>query len=1221
MGTILALIFICAAFFAGVRVGKRSTSHTDSAAQAKAIAWREGYDAAIKFAKQQTPPAQRSTTESARPVAHPLPDPPRSSQPSASQPSHNELPAQAIYGPPANRFPPVPVPQIVPTLSAEEQAAQAAEAKVRRELRNINVTLYVAALLIVSAAALFLSFALPPTAKLIALFFLTALAYGGGLVVHAAKKSLRPAATAFVGTGLALLPLSAIATYNTLTISGPSIWLKFSLIGTLAVGYATIRLRSQVLSWIAVLVLVSTTMAGAATIQRGVLYYLLLLLALSIVLLLLATRSRRLRESVFYRSVSSTAQLLPGLVLLLALVLLGVLSARDYLWIFFLLTLQLLLTVRLLREHRLLRLYAARLSAVLFVLAGCYYLDFSGSLSTLVLGFGLALQAVLVLLFGDSYRRKFALSSSAWRIERGVLWAATVACLLWTYLDRAPGVVTWPLNYVVVPVFLCLTLPALARKAKIEVVALVLLSVLPLADFAADPWRMLPSLMLGILFLSLTHYRSTAGWQLVLGHARFALVLCVGVAVTRSIATFAGQERTTELMLASIVGLWVPALGYWVADLRHRRLVREPQATHLVGRMGVGALLLVLGLSSLRSNNLSLDSGPEFLGLSLFAWFTLGLLATTLMVLTSGWILSVLKPAAQQNPIRGISIGLLVLLYLYSFVPAHWWLALLVAVLLIGHALAEARRVRQRNWTRGYVVLAQLSFSSGLWWLVERSGFDHHGQFVFLILSVLIPQLARMFLAWRSAKGLSPVMRYLSIALLVLVPLSTAMYALVGQGADRGVLLVVALLVGSHGTMVFLADPHSGHGRQFYLGAPIIALVSLSLIPAWSMRADTGWIHTPWWTMHTALLMLAVLSLVALGAEWFWRQRDTLRFATGLGIGLPLLVMVVLSPSLGWLLLLSLILAVSLTLMVHTRSLGLYALGAGFAIFSATYNAVQLWLSHQVITRMDPLDLSWVLLGTALLLFLLAAFHGRFAEPLSRYPQLDAESKDPLGEASRIYFGLMLVAVLCTGVIWHVTQDAALPVIAGAGLIVAVAVSVRHFELPAAYRSIAIDGIIALTCLLNLSSYAIVESTPKFSSIIAYVSFVFVVLTVWREVVVLARLARIYTLIASALASLCLLATVADGNSLAQIYGLVFFAGLIAWGLKMGERLYIWWGAIAITLSVLWMLCSLAFLWLVFLGFGLIIAAVLKLVKVDAGAAPPEVSQEPSQTRGPDSKH
>ena len=127
----------------------------------------------------------------------------------------------------------------------------------------------------------------------------------------------------------------------------------------------------------------------------------------------------------------------------------------------------------------------------------------------------------------------------------------------------------------------------------------------------------------------------------------------------------------------------------------------------------------------------------------------------------------------------------------------------------------------------------------------------------------------------------------------------------------------------------------------------------------------------------------------------------------------------------------------------------------------------------------------------------------------------------------------------------------------------------------------------------------------------AYACIVTVLLVLWRNIKADARLEKYYLLAASVAGSLTLLTALVESNSVAQIIGLVFFGALVAWGLKLGERLLIWWGAIAITLSILWFLRDLAFLWLVIIGMGLIAAAVFKLVKVDKQNSLPEQIREP----------
>ena len=82
---------------------------------------------------------------------------------------------------------------------------------------------------------------------------ITALFYAGGLFVHARAARLRPAAIAFTGTGLALVPVAGLALYNFTLHDGPAAWLVTSVIGTVAYVAAAVRVESRVLAYLSLL--------------------------------------------------------------------------------------------------------------------------------------------------------------------------------------------------------------------------------------------------------------------------------------------------------------------------------------------------------------------------------------------------------------------------------------------------------------------------------------------------------------------------------------------------------------------------------------------------------------------------------------------------------------------------------------------------------------------------------------------------------------------------------------------------------------------------------------------------------------------------------------------------------------------------------------------------------------------------------------------------------
>lgn len=166
-----------------------------------------------------------------------------------------------------------------PLQLAETAKPMSAEDKEARDLQNINLALYVASFLLVAAAALFIGTALPESVKFVGTWLITAAFYGGGLWLYGQVAKLRPAAVAFAGTGLALLPFTGIAMYNFVLPDAALCWLVTSLIGVAAFVYATIRLQSQVVAYFAIAFMVSLASASVATVGAGLIWYFVVLIA------------------------------------------------------------------------------------------------------------------------------------------------------------------------------------------------------------------------------------------------------------------------------------------------------------------------------------------------------------------------------------------------------------------------------------------------------------------------------------------------------------------------------------------------------------------------------------------------------------------------------------------------------------------------------------------------------------------------------------------------------------------------------------------------------------------------------------------------------------------------------------------------------------------------------------------------------------------------------
>ena len=212
----------------------------------------------------------------------------------------SSIPGQPLpaWGPPAvqSRRAQAPVPPV-----RRETPAEAAARKEKRDRQNINITLYIASLLLVAAGALFVGTSLPQMFRFVAMWGITVLFYVVGLVLHPRVPRLRPAAMAFTGTGLALVPVTGVAMHNFALHNGPLAWLLTSLLGTAAYVFAAVRLNNTVLAWLSLSFVVSTAWSGVSVLGGALVWYFTALIGLAIVLTLFALVHPRWMPSLYVR--------------------------------------------------------------------------------------------------------------------------------------------------------------------------------------------------------------------------------------------------------------------------------------------------------------------------------------------------------------------------------------------------------------------------------------------------------------------------------------------------------------------------------------------------------------------------------------------------------------------------------------------------------------------------------------------------------------------------------------------------------------------------------------------------------------------------------------------------------------------------------------------------------------------------------------------------------
>lgn len=165
-----------------------------------------------------------------------------------------------------------------PVLSSEDIAAR----KEKETLQNLNILLYVASFLIVAAAALFVTLVMPAGVKLFSLILVTLAFYVSGMVLYSNSLRLRPAATAFVGTGLAILPFIGFALTSLGGFSGEVAWLITSVVGLLAYAFAATRLQSELISYLTMAFVLSLALSAVSTLSLSMVWYFIVTIGVSL---------------------------------------------------------------------------------------------------------------------------------------------------------------------------------------------------------------------------------------------------------------------------------------------------------------------------------------------------------------------------------------------------------------------------------------------------------------------------------------------------------------------------------------------------------------------------------------------------------------------------------------------------------------------------------------------------------------------------------------------------------------------------------------------------------------------------------------------------------------------------------------------------------------------------------------------------------------------------
>lgn len=436
---LLVILLVAGALLLGNRWGRTRERRRDADADSPAFAagfraghlqgWRDS-DAAREPVAATIPPAAAPPPAAPdRPTSAVLPagalsdrpaPPARAAAHEQQRPWPMQRPAAQVAAPPA-----------VPRESAAERAAR----KEKRDRQNINVTLYVASLLLVAAGALFIGTGLPVILRFAGVVAITALFYAGGLVLHAKAPRLRPAAVAFAGTGLGLIPVVGLAMYNFTLPDGPAAWLVTSFIGTVAYVAAAVRMDSRILACLSLTFVVSTAWSGISVVGGALLWYFAALIAIAVVLTLLALTRPRWMPSVFLKPLMDLHPFVVPAVAVAATILPMLLGRGEYAFIMFLCGTYFALMAALPQSRfRTGQFYAARVSLTVAPAAAVWAATDSLPWMVLTAIMLAALQSVLLasgltvvpapILGSDGRRRADALGTFGVQLLLTLLWGA-----------------------------------------------------------------------------------------------------------------------------------------------------------------------------------------------------------------------------------------------------------------------------------------------------------------------------------------------------------------------------------------------------------------------------------------------------------------------------------------------------------------------------------------------------------------------------------------------------------------------------------------------------------------------------------------------------------------------------------------------------------------------------------------------------------------------------
>jgi hypothetical protein len=1154
-----------------------------------------------------SPPWAKSTVH---PVAAPV-------MPSGSMPSHESqfesqpesLDEQVLRSEAESPHGPGPE-----SAAAQQSPQELADEKAARDLRTVNIALYSASLLLVAAGGLFIGAAVPGPARALTITVVVALFYVSGLVLHVRLPRLRPAAVAFAGTGLALLPVAGLL-FGVLTGEGPVAWFGTSLVGTAAYLVAAVRLQSRVVAYLTLPFFLSIALSSVSLLGGALIWYFTCSIAVAAVLAAVAHAAPRRMPDTLSRAVQDTHRVLTPLALGASLFLGQALTDTDRALLWAVASAYYAVLLALLAVRRIEHFYALRLVGSVAAAFVAVASDASFLWGVLVVASCIGVQTIALLILATPVRgmltgsipdREEAGGASSGPERAGALYRidVLVSFALTTFLAAIvvlsialfpdSGYVADP--DILVPVLLVLGVgAAVAVRLRGRAELLVLPGVLLAAVGPwLDPWR--TELVVG---LTVAYFLVRAARASALARERFGLagraaaVVLVPLAVLVHLPFLQVPDHRLE-ELAACAFVLASAANQVVETVRQRGRAVGSYGPWVICGASAMSLLAVMVLAG------TAGGGPS-LSVSIWATAVIGCVTTLVLPLPgegfrrtgpsvmSGESMPTASSGRMSGPqATGIeSVGPASLLVAGLAGAAgdfglHAFEVLLA--LTVAYAGLMARRAIGRRRRGSYLLAAQAAFTSLTALVSADLELTVHGVLTIVAVGLALQEIVRVIIRVRLRDlGLQSISAWLSTGLLAVLPL--VYWLLAGPDVRLGVLVVhlFLLLVVSATLFAVQGKDLAAYPSLYAVAALIIALSGvLTTAPAgWLPRAPLE----PWAGALLAAACVVVLVLWRLhddvprlrvpiwaGSLLFAVEGFVLAFADGSGWDRPVVAAVV-----------------AVALFTLSRREGAPWLDAGAALSVIIFSTVLL----QEVLRTTP-----GVLGTTTMLVLLGAVLAGALLFLAR--RLLPEGNDAvlrrrlLGGCSLGWAGVASLAAM-------VPTDQA---VAGSVVLATVAVlAVR--EVPLAARPLVAE--VAFLVVVGAAQRITWLSTDGMDFFWAAQWWVVALglLAAYSYVQGNGRRGPVWLGSAAVVLSLTGLLTVAGGTVGAQIWSLCGHVVLLAAGVALSRRLFSLWGAIGIVLALLWFLRGYTFVLLTVAALSLLAFAVWKLNSQTRGSEAP----------------